>query len=157
MNGRRFSFVLVILTSLSLTLAAQERPGDENMTSRLSPETRLVPRAPTTLFAPEKSPGNAQLIVYFVVLAALVGAGLYFLKRGLPLRGLRAGENRLQLLETKMLGNRQFLVVVQYEDNKMLIGVGPGQIQYLCPLDSADADMADLMRKTNQNTGPELL
>ena len=107
MNGKRFSFVLVILTSLSLTLAAQERQGDENLTSRLSPETRLVPRPPTTLFAPEKSPGNTQLIVYFVVLAALVGAGLYFLKRGLPLRGLRPGAEMPAVAEQGRQGARQ--------------------------------------------------
>jgi flagellar protein FliO/FliZ len=125
------------------------------MASKLSPETKLTPRSPAQLFAPEKSTDSSKLIVYFVALVALAGGGFWFLKRGLPLRGARGGENHLHLLETKILGNRQFLVVVQYEDNKMLLGVGPGQIQYLCPLDSADADMENLIRKGGQNQGPE--
>lgn len=81
---------------------------------------------------------------------ALAGVGLFFMKRGWRIQGMRGGENQLHLLETKMLGNRQFLVVVKYQDNKMLLGVGPGQIQYLCSLDSADADMENLMRDSQQ-------
>jgi flagellar protein FliO/FliZ len=84
-----------------------------------------------------------------------VAGGIFLMKRGLPIRGLRTGENQLHLLETKVLGNRQFLVVVKYEDNKMLLGVGPGQIQYLCPLDSADDDMERLVRKSGPTGGLE--
>lgn len=156
MNGTRLLLSLILLLILAAPLPAQDRAEDVP-TSTLSPDTKLHPRPPAALFAPEKSTNSNQLIVYFVVLVALAGAGLYFLKRGLPLRGARPGENRLQLLETKMLGNRQFLVVVQYEDNKVLLGVGPGQIQYLCPLDSADADMENLIRKGGPDAGPEML
>ena len=34
-----------------------------------------------------------------------------------------------------MLGHRQFLVVVEYENQKMLLGVGPGTIEHLCYLE----------------------
>jgi flagellar protein FliO/FliZ len=117
-------------------------------TSTLSPDTTLTPRSPSALFTAAPRKDSTQLVLYFVALVALAGGGLFLLKRGLPLRGLRNGENQLNLLETKMLGNRQFLVVVKYEDSKMLLGVGPGQIQYLCPLDSADQDMEILLRKS---------
>ncbi len=33
-----------------------------------------------------------------------------------------------------MLGNRQYLMVVEYEENKVLLGVGPGKIDYLTSL-----------------------
>lgn len=108
------------------------------------------------MFAPEKTANSSQLVLYFVILVALAGGGYYLVKRGLPLRGTRIGENHLNLLETKMLGNRQFLVVVKYEDSKMLLGVGPGQIQYLCPLDSADDDMDALLRKSGPAPDPGL-
>jgi flagellar biogenesis protein FliO len=42
---------------------------------------------------------------------------------------------KLQLQETWMLGHKQFLAVVDYEGRKMLLGVCPGRIDYLCPLE----------------------
>jgi flagellar protein FliO/FliZ len=135
--------------------SSRQDPQD-GLLNTLSPDTRIMPRPPTALFAKEKEANNSQLIVYFVVLAALAGAGLYFFKRGMPLRGSRGGENNLKLLETKMLGNRQFLVVAQYKDNKVLIGVGPGQIQYLCSLDNADDDLENLIQKTGHVPGHDL-
>ena len=41
------------------------------------------------------------------------------------------------------LGNRQFLIVVGYDDTRMLLGVTPGKIDYLCPLDSVSTNPAD--------------
>ncbi|MEA3212867.1 MAG: flagellar protein FliO/FliZ [Chthoniobacter sp.] len=147
MNWRLFALSLTAALVLAAPLRAQTKPDDAR-TSTLSPDTTLTPRPPASLFAPEKSTDGKQLIIYFVVLVALAAGGFYFLKRGLPLRSARIGENQLQLLETKMLGNRQFLVVVKYEDSKMLLGVGPGKIQYLCPLESADEDMENLIKKS---------
>ncbi len=155
MNWRLFALSLFAAVVLAVPLRAQT-DADDTRTSSLAPDAKLTPRPPTTLFAAEKATSNSQLVIYFVVLVALAGGGFYFLKRGLPLRGTRVGENHLHLLETKMLGNRQFLVVVKYEDSKMLLGVGPGQIQYLCPLDSADEDMENLIRKSGQAPGPGL-
>jgi flagellar protein FliO/FliZ len=155
-NRKRLPILLAALVFLAAPLRAQDRLED-TPASRLSPDTKLTPRAPTTMLAPEKTAGNSQLVVYFIGLLALAGGGQFLLKRGMPLRGKMAGQNNLHLLETKILGNRQFLVVVQYEDNKMLLGVGPGQIQYLCPLDSADADMENLIRKGEAGPGPATL
>ena len=78
----------------------------------------------------------ASLAMYFIVLVGLAGVGLYLLRNGLPIRGLRAGDARkLQIVEMRALGNRQFLLVVEYEQNRMLLGVTSGRIDYLCPLD----------------------
>jgi hypothetical protein len=35
------------------------------------------------------------------------------------------------------LGNKQYLVVVEYDGQKILLGVGPGMINKLCYLGSA--------------------
>jgi flagellar protein FliO/FliZ len=148
----RITLSLLFMGILSGLLRAETGIQDAPA-STLSPDATLTPRSPSALFPTSKSPDNKQLIVYFVVIVALAGGGFYFLKRGLPLRGARSGEHHLQLLETKMLGNRQFLVVVKYEDSKMLLGVGPGQMQYLCPLDSADEDLDKLVRKSGETPG----
>ena len=44
---------------------------------------------------------------------------------------------KLEILETKPLGNRQFLLVVAYEKEKFLLGVHPNGLQFLSKL--ADA------------------
>ena len=54
-------------------------------------------------------------------------------------RDARAGSGRvarrLVIDETKSLGSRQYLVVASYEGKKLLLGVCPGRIDLLTPLD----------------------
>ena len=42
------------------------------------------------------------------------------------------GNRKLNISESCMVGPRQFIVVVSYENERILIGVSPGQINYLC-------------------------
>jgi len=49
-----------------------------------------------------------------------------------------------------MLGNRQFLIVAEYEDRKMLIGVCPGRIDYLCPLGSGDETFSNVLPEKSE-------
>ncbi len=69
----------------------------------------------------------------------LAGAGGWLVwrnRRGVPLgREARA----LAIEETRSLGNRQYLVVASYEDRKFLIGVCPGRIDLLSPLEGGAA------------------
>ena len=88
-----------------------------------------------------------RLLGYITLLAALAGAAIYLIKFGIPLHRNRSKEERkLQVLEMRPLGNRQFLVVVGYEDTRMLLGVTPGKIDYLCPLDSPSSTDRDFSR-----------
>src|SRR6478609_7642417 len=81
--------------------------------------------------------GFANVIITTIALLIFVGVGLYLLKNGtMGLRRQSGGDRKLQVLETRMLGSRQFLIVVQYDDSKVLLGVTPGKIDYLCPLES---------------------
>jgi flagellar protein FliO/FliZ len=70
---------------------------------------------------------------------ALAGAGGWLVwrnRRGAPVaRDLRA----LAIDETRSLGNRQFLIVASYEGKKFLLGVCPGRIDMLTPLDGSPA------------------
>lgn len=76
-----------------------------------------------------------QTIGCLFLIVTLLAAGFYLVKSGtLLLRAKNKGDRKLIISETRMLGNRQFLVVAEYEDKKMLIGVCPGRIDYLCPV-----------------------
>ena len=86
-------------------------------------------------FTPPGSAGGlSQAFAYVVVLGLVVGGAWLLVKRGSLPRPFAKSEGRLKVLETKMLGNRQFLMVVEYEDAKMLLGVCQGRIDYLTPL-----------------------
>lgn len=79
--------------------------------------------------------GMLQLFVYFVLVVGLLVAGLYFTRSGFnSLHRRGKGERKLVISEARTLGNRQFLVVAEYENRKMLLGVCPGRIDYLSTL-----------------------
>lgn len=89
--------------------------------------------------------GTAQLAIYFVLLLALLGGGVYVMRNGLGfLQPKPKGPRKLEITETRMLGNRQFLIVAEYEQRKMLIGVCPGRIDYLCTLSGAEPEFPKL-------------
>lgn len=93
-----------------------------------------------------------RLLGYITLLAALAGAAIYLIKFGIPLHRNRSKEERkLQVLEMRPLGNRQFLIVVGYDDTRMLLGVTPGKIDYLCPLDSVSTNPADFSQLMDQS------
>ncbi len=85
-------------------------------------------------------PGNptaatANLATTFLVLLGFCAGGYYLLRRQPGFTaGLKGGTRKLNVSESRSLGNRQFLVVVEYENERMLLGVTPGKIDYLCPL-----------------------
>ncbi len=87
------------------------------------------------------SGGRFQLAIYFVLLIALLGGGVYVMRNGLGfLQPKPKGPRKLEISETRMLGNRQFLIVAEFEQRKMLIGVCPGRIDYLCTLSGAEPE-----------------
>ena len=89
--------------------------------------------------------GSFQLTIYLVLLLALFAGGVFLLRNGFTLfQPKMKGDRKLEISETRMLGNRQFLVVAAYEDRKVLIGVCPGRIDYLCTLSSAEPDFPNI-------------
>ena len=82
-----------------------------------------------------------QLAIYLVLLLALFAGGAYLLRNGFTLFQPRMkGVRKLEISETRMLGSRQFLVVAEYEDRKILLGVCPGRIDYLCTLGGSETE-----------------
>jgi flagellar biogenesis protein FliO len=91
-------------------------------------------------FPSHTSDGMLQVLVYFLLITALLAAGLYFTRTGFgSLHRRGKGERKLVISEARTLGNRQFLIVAEYENRKMLLGVCPGRIDYLSTL-SAGGD-----------------
>ena len=98
------------------------------------PAAAPAPASSSPFAPPSGGAGLSQAFAYVAVLGLLVGGAWLLVKRGTLPRPFAKSEGRLKVLETKMLGNRQFLMVVEYEDAKMLLGVCQGRIDYLTPL-----------------------
>ena len=80
------------------------------------------------------TPGISGLAMSFLLLLALCAGGFYLLRRQTGFTPVGKGHRKLMVSESRSLGNRQFLVVVEYESERVLLGVTPGKIDYLCPL-----------------------
>ena len=166
----RFAFAAALTCLQILPLQATEEVSEPISTgtpefvapASASPETKPKPAesvtTPVSIIGAEKKPISpaapgmdefGRLLGYVTLLAALAGVAVYLIKFGLPMHRNRSKEERkLQVLEMRPLGNRQFLIVVGYEDTRMLLGVTPGKIDYLCALDSpssANSDFAHLV------------
>lgn len=85
--------------------------------------------------APAPTAGSVANSVTLILGVALAGVGGWFVwrnrQRTVNAQNLRA----LAIDETKSLGNRQYLVVASYEGKRFLLGVCPGRIDLLTPLD----------------------
>ena len=86
------------------------------------------------------------------ILSVIVGV-LCFLRR-FSLRRVRLfSSHKLKILESKSLGNRQFLLVVSYESEKFLLGVYPNGMRFLSKLGS-DKDITSKTDLSNPNVPP---
>lgn len=88
-----------------------------------------------------------RVFVYLVMLGVLGAFFVYYFKRGKFSIGGAGKSNKLKIAETRALGGKQFLVVVEYEDHKILVGVGPGMMQKICDLEKK--------KETQQSTDSE--
>lgn len=114
-------------------------------------DAAVSPSPAAPLLAPAAAHGNgglAQVVLVLLFLVALAAGAMWFVRNGglaqFAAQRSKGAARKLQISETRMLGNRQFLIVAEYEGRKMLIGVCPGRIDYLSTLSTtagaADAD-----------------
>jgi flagellar protein FliO/FliZ len=108
-----------------------------------APDTVLYPQgsaaAPVAAPATRNDSGyGARTLLVVALLLAAGGVWVLLRRRAGP--GFLVGRvvHKLQIEETRSLGNRQYLVVAVYEDKKLLLGVTPGQIQLLTPLSAEE-------------------
>jgi flagellar protein FliO/FliZ len=84
--------------------------------------------------------GYGMVMLILVLLVLSLGAVFLYVKRFGIAR--QSGKGKLEILETRPLGGRQYLVVGKYGHQAFLLGVVPGRIDYLCRLESAGDDTA---------------
>ena len=111
------------------------------------PVAATPPPVPTSLPLAFKSEGGSslQISLYLGLMLAVIGGGFFLLRNGVAIFQPKfKGERKLNISETRMLGNRQFLVVAQYEERKVLLGVCPGRIDYLCTLAGGEPEFPKL-------------
>lgn len=86
------------------------------------------------------------------ILSAIVGL-VCFLRRFRLSRKSLFSPHKLKILESKSLGNRQFLLVISYEGEKFLIGVYPNGMQFLSKL-GTDKDIESKTEPSHPNVPP---
>jgi len=97
----------------------------------------IYPRNAATADAPvtTRSGSNVNLITGLLGLACAAGAGwFYWRNRAMTGTGAGRAARKLSIAETRPLGNRQHLLVADYDGKKYLLGVCPGRIDLLTPL-----------------------
>ncbi len=98
----------------------------------------IFPSGATHASAPAASSGSMANLLTLVVALVLAGAGGWLFWRNRRTQHAAGSGHSLAVQETKSLGNRQYLVVASYEGRKFLLGVCPGRIDMLAPLDGSE-------------------
>lgn len=111
-------------------VVAQEKPKDSEI---IHPRSAVPAEAPAT--SQTKSGDANYLLIVLAAGAAAAGGWMLWRQRRTP--GGIAGRDarKLTVAESRSLGNRQYLVVADYDGKKFLLGVCPGSISMLAPLD----------------------
>lgn len=86
---------------------------------------------------PAESPASSKALLALAVVCAGTGGWLLWRRRQAGTNAASGGR-KLKIVETQSLGNRQFLVVADYDGRKILLGVCPGRIEMLTDLSDAD-------------------
>jgi len=137
----------VVLSAVSAAPAQAPAPGPDAAGIQGSPAKPLAPPLENSaiLYPRQSSPpapagetgrdgGPGSLVVVIALAFGVAGAWLLWRKlRGAGPAG--RGEHRLVIAETRPLGNRQFLVVATYGEQKLLLGVCPGRVSLLTQLE----------------------
>jgi len=140
------SLPLIALLLFTVEQHGQEEPNVAPQTpSAVSPTSgKLYGQGDGTEVESDNSGGNANdegksplkgLIVSLVLLLVLLGCVFFLYKKGYIGKLRNTSVGRLKIKDQLMLGNRQFLLVVEYESREVLVGIGPGFIRHVCDLD----------------------
>ena len=161
---RKRAWTLALAAVLALTWSAVTEAADTGAVQsteeqKITQPMGAVSPSPAAVKSTPPAPGMddlGRMLGYVVLLGCLVFLSYYFFKHGLPLHRARNGsEKKLHVLEMKSLGGRQFLLVVGYEDQRLLLGVTPGKIDYLCPLESPHSPSPDFAAMLANTTKKE--
>lgn len=130
------SGLLLAVLGAAAGLGAQEKPAE---TELIYPRGQPAAEAPA---AAGRETGASPLLIVLALGAAAAGGWMLWRQRHGPATGGAA--RKLVIAESRPLGNRQHLVVADYDGQKFLLGVCPGRIEMLSPLRSDTDDPEDL-------------
>lgn len=115
--------------------SVEKAPADKTAATDKVIYPRNSPERPADL-APASSSSVSSMFTLLAALALAAG-GVWVLIQRRQTGALSArGQRKLQIEETRPLGGRQYLIVASYDGKKFLLGVTPGKINLLTPLDS---------------------
>ena len=128
----------VALAERTSTQANSSLPASQELVSSaatpsgaLNSSDKLVPSG-----GKKPAPAIPRETLFWLYGLLFLGVGFFaykFWKRGALVRS-NSKQSKLNVLEMRMLGNKQFLLVVEYDGQRMLLGVSPGIIQHICIL-----------------------
>jgi flagellar protein FliO/FliZ len=113
-------------------VAAPASAGDSNV---IYPRNAAQSAAPAT--AGNASSGSNSMLLVVAAGAAAAGGWMLWRQRRTPSGIAGRDARKLAVSETRSLGNRQYLVVADYDGKKFLLGVCPGRIDLLSPLEAS--------------------
>lgn len=129
-----FAFALLLLISVGLyadndfSESEIKKDNTEKVESSIpSPKQDLVQTSSRILLFLSLLAGGGYCLVRFTK-----NAKFNALSWGMQ----KAQESRLKIKETKALGNRQFLIVVEHDQKSILLATGPNGVHFLCNLSS---------------------
>ncbi|MBI2511227.1 MAG: flagellar biosynthetic protein FliO [Opitutae bacterium] len=125
----------VALAFASLVGFAQEKTRDSDI---IHPRNAAGAGAAPAATATKSGGDSSYLLIVLATAAAAAGGFMLWRQRRTP--GGIAGRDarKLNVAESRSLGNRQYLVVADYDGKKFLLGVCPGSIQLLSPLEEGE-------------------
>lgn len=130
------AFLLALFPSVLIgedaSLPANQEQGEAVLVQPALPQDKIVPTG-----SKEPAPAIPKETLFWLYGFLFLGVGFFaykFWKRGALVRS-NSKQSKLKVLEMRMLGNKQFLLVVEYDGRRMLLGVSPGIIQHICSLD----------------------
>lgn len=146
----RTTWLALAALTFSVGLTSAQEPAEATSPPPIAvvePTSKPVAATPAPLPTPLpltfKPDGGSswKISLYLGLMLAVIGGGFFLLRNGVAIfQPKLKGERKLDISETRMLGNRQFLVVAQYEERKVLLGVCPGRIDYLCSLGGGEPE-----------------
>ena len=84
-----------------------------------------------------------MLWVRVIAFLGILGAGAYFLtqyNRKIRVKTSSPNDSRLFIADTRAIGNKQYLVVAQYGEDKHLLGVSSNSINHLAKIEETTPD-----------------
>lgn len=128
-------------TPAGLPSAPSAAPAADDPDRIIYPAGLERPATDPSAPAPALLPGAGWVFIFLVAAGA---GGFWAWRRYRP--GHSAARRTIQIEDTRALGNRQFLVVASCDGRRFLLGVAPGGIRLLSPLESDLPDDADDVR-----------